>query len=95
PLVEALMGRRAFGSSPRDRNSNSSGQRRLDIELSDRRKMRSDNRANMTDMKYLGSGAAELDSQESILRHDDTKAVDTHSADAQSINGTPEGEVPR
>src|SRR4051812_36939822 len=83
PLVDALLGRRAFGSSPGYKNYNSSGyqnygnsrtgQPRSNIELSDSRKLRSDDRGNMTNVKYLGSGAAELDSQESILRHDGTK----------------------
>ncbi|KLP15110.1 Uncharacterized protein LW94_1955 [Fusarium fujikuroi] len=105
PLVDALLGRRAFGSSPGYKNYNSSGyqnygnsrtgQARSNIELSDGRKLRSDDRGNMTNVKYLGSGAAELDSQESILRHDGTKTGDTHSADAHSVNAPTEGEVPR
>ncbi|RKL10205.1 hypothetical protein BFJ68_g8821 [Fusarium oxysporum] len=105
PLVDALLGRRAFGSSPGYKNYNSSGyqnygnsrtgQPRSNIELSDSRKLRSDDRGNMTNVKYLGSGAAELDSQESILRHDGTKTTDAHSADAHSVNAPTEGEVPR
>ncbi|KAG4292397.1 hypothetical protein FPRO06_13650 [Fusarium proliferatum] len=105
PLVDALLGRRAFGSSPGYKNYNSSGyqnygnsrtgQARSNIELSDSRKLRSDDRGNMTNVKYLGSGAAELDSQESILRHDGTKTTDAQSADAHSVNAPTEGEVPR
>ncbi|KAF4452103.1 hypothetical protein F53441_5036 [Fusarium austroafricanum] len=92
PLVDALLGRRAFGSSPGYKDYNSSGyqnygksrtgQHRSNIELNDSRQTRSDNRADMSNAKYLGSGAVELDSQESILRHDGTKGVDTHSMNA-------------
>ncbi|KAI1013844.1 hypothetical protein LB503_010536 [Fusarium chuoi] len=102
PLVDALLGRRAFGSSPGYKNYNSSGYQNYgnsragpNIELSDSRKLRSDDRGNMTNVKYLGSGAAELDSQESILRHNGTKATDAHSADAHSFNAPTEGDVPR
>ncbi|KAF4972243.1 hypothetical protein FSARC_1140 [Fusarium sarcochroum] len=89
PLVDALMGRRAFGSSPGYKDYNSSGyqnygasrtgQPRSNIELSDNRKARGDNSGNLTNAKYLGSGAAELDSQESILQHNGTKTSEAHS----------------
>ncbi|KAF5679246.1 integral membrane protein PTH11 [Fusarium heterosporum] len=91
PLVDAILGRRAFGSSPGYKNYNSSGyqnygnsgtgKHRSNIELSDNRQGRSANRGDTADIKYLGSGAAELDSQESILRHAGPKPTDAVSRD--------------
>ncbi|SPJ70450.1 related to integral membrane protein PTH11 [Fusarium torulosum] len=87
PLVDAILGRRAFGSSPGYKNYKSSGYQSYGnsgtckIELSDNRQGRSASQVDTTNLKYLGSGAAEIDSQESILRHEGTKARDVASRD--------------
>lgn len=87
PLVDAMLGRRAFGSSPGYNNYKSSGYQSYGnsgtckIELSDNRKGRSASNVDTTNLKYLGSGAAEIDSQESILRHEGSKARDVASRD--------------
>ncbi|KAH6954756.1 hypothetical protein DER45DRAFT_633158 [Fusarium avenaceum] len=87
PLVDAMLGRRAFGSSPGYKNYKSSGYQSYGnsgtckIELSDNRKGRSASNVDTTNLKYLGSGAAEIDSQESILRHEGPKASDVVSRD--------------
>ncbi|RTE78244.1 hypothetical protein BHE90_007291 [Fusarium euwallaceae] len=87
PLVDLLMGRRTFDTSSngykhynssgyQNYGSSRTGQHRSDIELSRSRQGQSAARRDMTNVKYLGSGAAELDSQESILQHDPTKTPD-------------------
>ncbi|KAJ3528286.1 hypothetical protein NM208_g10275 [Fusarium decemcellulare] len=87
PLVDLLMGRRTFDSSTGGyKNYNSSGyqnygnsrsgQHHGDIELNSSRQTRSKNATDIENAKYLGSRAVELDSQESILQHNSTKAAD-------------------
>ncbi|KAJ4160376.1 hypothetical protein NW754_003501 [Fusarium falciforme] len=90
PLVDLLMGRRTFDTSSggykhynssgyQNYGSSRTGQHRSDIELSTSRQGHTAPKRDMSNVKYLGSGAVELDSQESILQHDPTKTPDQTS----------------
>ncbi|KAF4980246.1 hypothetical protein FZEAL_3705 [Fusarium zealandicum] len=93
PLVDLIFGRRTFDISSGYKSYNSSGyqnygksrtgQPKADIELSSNRQTRSTNKGDVTNIKYLSSRAAELDSQESILQHDSTKVLDHTAVDAK------------
>uniref|UniRef100_A0A0C4DJB4 Rhodopsin domain-containing protein n=1 Tax=Fusarium oxysporum (strain Fo5176) TaxID=660025 RepID=A0A0C4DJB4_FUSOF len=87
PLVDLLMGRRAFDSSTggykhynpsgyQNYGNTRSDQHHGDIELSSSRQARSKNATDIENATYLGSHAVELGSQESILQHNSTTAVD-------------------
>ncbi|KAM5350253.1 hypothetical protein ACJ41O_006758 [Fusarium nematophilum] len=70
PLIDAILGRRTFGSSPavHSYESNNTGRRQEDVELSN--KGRSKQTTTTFTSKYVSRGHAPLGSQESILGSD-------------------------